>query len=76
MLFYPYFSKQAYYNASGNRANNHRSISFENTIINRESVSNYLGLLLDVKFNFAEHINAKIKKSNKVVSAIRKLHLR
>ena len=31
-------------------------------------------MLLDVNFNFVEHINAKIKKANKVVSAMKKRH--
>ena len=42
---------------------------------NIEGVYKHLGLLVDVQRNFVEEIKLKIKKSNKGVSAINKLHL-
>ena len=44
-------------------------------IINRENVLKHLGLLLDVRLNFVEYINAQMKKANKGINIIRKLHL-
>ena len=46
-----------------NRATNYGSISLNNLILNRKNVFKHLGLLLDVRLNFVEHINAQIKKS-------------
>lgn len=39
-------------------------------IINRENVLQHLGMLLDVRLNFVEHINAKIEKANKGIVLI------
>ena len=44
-------------------------------MVNRENVLKHLGLLFDVRLDFVEHINAQIKKVNKGIIVIRKLHL-
>lgn len=44
-------------------------------IINRENVLNHLGLLLDIRLNFVEHINGQMKIGTKGISAIRIFHL-
>ena len=45
------------------------------SLINRKSTQNYLGLLLNEKINFSEHINQKLKKVNKSINLLRKLNL-
>ena len=76
-LFNAYYSKQdqEIVDSRKNRVTNHGSISLNNMIINRENVLKHLGLLLDVRLNFVEHINAQMKKANKGINIIRKLHL-
>ena len=44
-------------------------------VINRENALKHLGLLLDVRLNFAGHITAQIKKANKGIIVTRKLQL-
>ena len=41
----------------------------------RENIQKHLGLLLDSKLNFFDHINEKIKKATKGVNVIRKMNL-
>ena len=43
--------------------------------LNRKNTQKHLGLHLDSKLNFAEHINEKIKKAVKVISVIKKLNV-
>ena len=57
------------------RATNHGNILLNNMIINKGNVLKHLGFLLDARLNFVEHKNAQIKKANKSISVIRKLHL-
>ena len=45
---------------------NHGSISLNNCILNRKNVFKHLGLFLDVRLNFVEHINAQMKKKSYV----------
>ena len=54
------------------RATNHGSISFNNMIIKRKNALKHLGLLLDVRLNFVEHISAQIKNANKVYKCSKK----
>ena len=42
--------------------------------LNRKNAQKYLGLYLDVKLNFSEHINEKIKKAVKGISVNKKLN--
>ena len=77
MLFNPNSSKQALeiQLSQKNKVTNHGRTSFNNTMTIWENLWKHLGLLLDVRLNFAEHINEEIKKANEGISVIRKLHL-
>ena len=52
---------------------NHPAVFFNNLPINRSQ--KHLGLLLDEKLNFSEHINEKLKKVTKSINLLRKLNL-
>ena len=54
---------------------NHPAVFFNNLPINRKSTQKHLGLLLDEKLNFSEHINEKLKKVTKSINLLRKLNL-
>ena len=54
---------------------NHPIVSFNNLHINRKSTQKHLGLLLDEKLNFSEHITEKLKKATKRINLLRKLNL-
>ena len=47
---------------------------FSNLPINRKSTQKHLGLLLDEKLNFSEHISEKLKKVTKSINLLRKLN--
>ena len=51
----------------------HPTISFNNIQVERVSHHKHLGVLLDEKFNFIQHINTAILKINKGISVIKKL---
>ena len=73
MLFNPDTSKQTQEIVFFRKKDvNQGSIHFSNMPIVKENVQKYLGLFLDVKLNFLEHINDKIKKANEGISAIKK----
>ena len=55
--------------------NNHPVVFFNNLPINRKSTQKHLGLLLDEKSNFSEHINEKLKKVTESINLLRKLNL-
>ena len=46
---------------------NHNDIYFNNMPLNRKNTQKHLGLYLDAKLNFSEHINEKIKKLSNVL---------
>ena len=54
---------------------NHPAVFFNNLPINRKSTQKHLGLLLDQKLNFSEHITEKLKKVTKSINLLRKLNL-
>ena len=54
---------------------NHNDIYFSNTLLNGKTTQKHLGLYLDDKLNFSEHINEKIKKTVKGISLIKKLNV-
>ena len=54
--------------------NNHPAIFFKNLPINTKSTQKLLGLLLDEKVKFSEHINEKLKKVTKNINLLRKLN--
>ena len=53
----------------------HPSLYFNNTPMQRKSVQKHLGLFLDEKLSFLEHINEKIKKVTVGVNLMHKLNL-
>ena len=53
----------------------HNDIYFNNMLLNKKNTQKHLGLYLDAKLNFSEHINEKIKKAVKAISAIKKLNV-
>ena len=69
MIFNPDFSKQA--EVIFSRKTN--KISHPTTT--RTSCQNHLGLYLDEKLNFSQHINIKISKANKGIGIIKRLSL-
>ena len=54
---------------------NHYDIYFNNIPLKRKNTRKRLGLYLDAKLNFSEHINEKIKKAVKGISVIKKLNV-
>ena len=77
MSFNPDVSKQAQeFTFSGKKnINDHPVVFFNNLPINRKSTQKHLGLLLDEKLNFSEHINDKLKKVTKSINLLQKLNL-
>ena len=77
MSFNPDVSKQVQEVIFSRKKNikNHPIVSFNNLPINRKSTQKHLGLLLDEKLNFSEHINEKLKKATKSINLLRKLNL-
>ena len=52
---------------------NHPIISLNNIQVERSSHQKHLGLILDEKLNFKEHVNSAISKVNKGISVLKKL---
>ena len=77
IIFNPDASKQAQeivFSRKAN-ANNHATLYFNNVPVIRENIQKHLGLFLDSKLSFFDHINEKIKKATKGVNVIRKMNL-
>ena len=53
----------------------HPSLNFNNAQIQRQSVQKHLGLFLNEKLSFLEHIDVKIKKATVGINLMRKLNL-
>ena len=51
----------------------HPSITFNTAPVARTACQKHLGLYLDEKLNFHDHINAKILKANKGIGIIKRL---
>ena len=77
MSFNPDVSKQAQEVIFSRKKNigNHPAVFFNNLPINRKSTQKHLGLSLDEKLNFSEHINEKRKKVTKSINLLRNLNL-
>ena len=56
-----------------NQIQNHAIISLNNIQVERSSHQKHLGLILDKKVNFKEHVNTAISKVNKGISVLKKL---
>ena len=77
MIFDSDASKQAQEIVFSCKANasNHETVYFNNVPVIRENIQKHLGLFLDSKLSFFDHINEKIKKATKGVNVIRKMNL-
>ena len=75
MLFNPDASKQVRKTvfSSKNNPSNHSDIYFNSMPLNRKNTQKHAGLNLDARLNFSEHINKKIKKAVKGISAMKRL---
>ena len=77
MIFNPYVSKQAQEIVFSHKANasNHKTVYFKSLPVIRKNIQKHLGLFLDSKLSFLDHINEKTKKATKGVNVIRKINL-
>ena len=55
-------------------ASNYVTVNFNNLPVIRENIQKNLGLFLDSKLNFFDHINEKVKKATKRVNVVRKIN--
>ena len=55
------------------KAESHPTISLNNILVQRSSYQKHLGLILDEKLNFKQHIDSAISKINKGIPVIKKL---
>ena len=62
------FSKKA-------KSNNSLSLTFNKTEVRTFQSQKHLGLILDERLNFTEHINSKISKCDKLIGIIKKLSI-
>ena len=56
-----------------NQIQNHPTISVNNVQVERTTYHKHLGVILDEKLNFKEHVDSTISKVNKGISLIKKL---
>ena len=56
-----------------NQTQNHPTISLNNVQVERSSYQKHLGIILDEKLNFKQHIGSAISNINKGISVIKKL---
>ena len=77
MIFNPDASKQAQEIIFSRKANtsNHATFYFNNVPVIRDNIQKHLGLFLDSKLRFFDHIKEKNKKATKGVNVIRKMNL-
>ena len=77
MVFNPDTSKQAQETVFSRKASasNRGTVYFNDAPVIRENIQKHLGLFLDSKLNFFDHINEKIKKATEGVNVIRKMNL-
>ena len=77
MSFNPDITKQAQEIIFSRKKNDtsHPSLYFNNARVQPKSVQKHVGLFLDEKLLFLEHIDVKIKKAAVGVNLIRKLNL-
>ena len=54
----------------------HESFTFNNNKIQSEPAQKYLGLILDSKLEFNQHIDEKINKCNKIIRTMRRLAIK
>ena len=59
--------RKRFFSHAKKNPSNHSEIYFNNMPLNRKNTQKHLGLYLDAKLNFSEHINEKIKKLSNVL---------
>ena len=77
MIFNPDASKQVQEVVffRNENASNLRTVYFDNVPVIRENIQKHLGLFLDSKLSFFDHVNEKTKKATKGANILRKLNL-
>ena len=75
MIFNPDLSKQAQEVIFSRKTNkiSHPTTTFNTVPVAHTSCQKHLGLYLDEKLNFSQHINIKISKANKGIGIIKRL---
>ena len=75
MIFNPDLSKQAQEVIFSRKTNkiSHPTTTFNTVPVARTSCQKHLGLHLDEKLNFSQHINIKISKANKGIGIIKRV---
>ena len=76
MLFNPDLNKpvqEVLFSKTKKKVQVHPTINLNNIQVERTSYQKHLGILLDEKLNFKEHIDSVIPKINKGISVIKKL---
>ena len=53
---------------------NHPTLSFNNIAVTQSVTQKHLGMFLDTKLDFQENLKSLLKKVNKTIGLIRKLH--
>ena len=77
MSFNPDPNKQAIEVCFSNKRDkeNYQPLQFNSTDVQIADSQKHLGLILDSKLNFNEHIESKITKCNKIIGSTKKLYL-
>ena len=75
MSFNPDPNKQAQEVIFSRKLNkpNHPSLNFNNTVIIQSTTHKHLGMILDTKLDFQEHLKDKLSKISKTIGLLRKL---
>ena len=53
---------------------NHPSLIFNNTVVIQSTTHKHLGMILDTKLDFQEHLKDKLKKISKTIGLLRKVN--
>ena len=53
---------------------NHPSLNFNNTVVIQSTTHKHLGMILDTKLDFQEHLKDKLKKISKTIGLLRKVN--
>ena len=75
MSFNPDPNKQAQEVIFSRKLNkpNHPSLNFNNTVVIQSTNHKHLGMILDTKLDFQEHLKDKLSKISKTIGLLRKL---
>ena len=75
MSFNPDITKQAQEVIFSRKSNKsfHPDLFFNNSVVQRTSAQKHLGILLDEKLSFNQHLKDKIAKANKIINVLWKL---